>query len=162
VGKAICGIFAFFGIWSRTMSTYFPGEGDITRKWHVVDASGHTLGRLASRVAAILAGKDSPKYTPFIDAGDHVIVINAKDIKVTGLKAEKKMYHRYTGFPGGLRSEEFKALLIRKPEAIVEAAIVGMLPHTKLGADMAKKLKVYADDQHPHQAQKPEPLTLAR
>ena len=144
------------------MSTYFPGEGDITRKWHVVDASGQTLGRLASRVAAILAGKDSPKYTPFIDAGDHVIVINAAQIKVTGMKSEQKVYHRYTGFPGGLRSEEFKALLQRRPEQVVESAIVGMLPHTKLGRSMAKKLKVYADDKHPHQSQKPEALQLAK
>ena len=143
------------------MSTYFPGEGDITRKWHVVDASGQTLGRLASRVARILAGKENPQYTPFIDTGDHVVVINAANIKLTGLKSEKKVYHHYTGFPGGLRSEEFKKRLARKPEAVVEDAIVGMLPHTKLGRAMAKKLKVYRDDKHPHEAQKPVKLELA-
>ena len=143
------------------MSTYFPGEGDITRKWHVVDASGQTLGRLASRVARILAGKENPQYTPFIDTGDHVVVINAANIKLTGLKSEKKVYHHYTGFPGGLRSEEFKKRLARKPEAVVEDAIVGMLPHTKLGRAMAKKLKVYRDDKHPHDAQKPAKLELA-
>ena len=143
------------------MSTYFPGEGDITRKWHVVDASGQTLGRLASRVARILAGKENPQYTPFIDTGDHVVVINAANIKLTGLKSEKKVYHHYTGFPGGLRSEEFKKRLARKPEAVVEDAIVGMLPHTKLGHAMAKKLKVYRDDKHPHDAQKPAKLELA-
>jgi large subunit ribosomal protein L13 len=142
------------------MSTYFPAEGEIARKWHVVDASGETLGRLASRVARILTGKDKPEYTPFIDTGDHVVVINAAKIKLTGLKAEKKVYHRYTGFPGGLRSEEFKAKLERRPAAIVESAIKGMLPHTKLGRSMAKKLKVYADDKHPHQAQKPQPIAL--
>jgi large subunit ribosomal protein L13 len=143
------------------MSTYFPGEGDIARKWHVVDASGQTLGRLASRVARILAGKENPQYTPFIDTGDHVVVINAANIKLTGLKSEKKVYHHYTGFPGGLRSEEFKKRLARKPEAVVEDAIVGMLPHTKLGRAMAKKLKVYRDDKHPHDAQKPVKLELA-
>jgi len=143
------------------MSTYFPGAGDIARKWHVVDASGQTLGRLASRVARILAGKENPQYTPFIDTGDHVVVINAANIKLTGLKSEKKVYHHYTGFPGGLRTEEFKKRLARKPEAVVEDAIVGMLPHTKLGRAMAKKLKVYRDDKHPHEAQKPAKLELA-
>jgi large subunit ribosomal protein L13 len=143
------------------MSTYFPGEGEITRKWHVVDASGQTLGRLASRVARILAGKENPQYTPFIDTGDHVVVINAANIKLTGLKSEKKVYHHYTGHPGGLRTEQFKKRLARKPEAVVEDAIVGMLPHTKLGRAMAKKLKVYRDDKHPHDAQKPAKLELA-
>lgn len=142
------------------MSTYFPGKGDVVRKWHVVDASGQTLGRLASRCARILAGKENPQYTPFIDTGDHVIVINAKDVKLTGLKSEKKVYHRYTGFPGGLRSEEFKKLLERRPDQIVEAAIKGMLPHTKLGRAMGKKLKVYRDDKHQHAAQKPQALAL--
>jgi large subunit ribosomal protein L13 len=143
------------------MSTYFPGEGDIARKWHIVDADGQTLGRLASRVARILAGKENPQYTPFIDTGDHVIVINAAKVKLTGMKSEKKVYHHYTGFPGGLRSEEFKKRLARKPEAIVEGAIVGMLPHTKLGRSMAKKLQVYRDDKHPHAAQKPEVLAFS-
>ena len=144
------------------MSTYFPGAADITRKWHVVDASGQTLGRLASRVARILAGKENPQYTPFMDTGDHVIVINAKDVKLTGMKSEKKVYHHYTGFPGGIRTEEFKKRLARKPESVVEAAIVGMLPHTKLGRAMAGKLKVYRDDKHPHEAQKPVALALAK
>src|SRR5579862_7987596 len=115
------------------MSTYFPKAGEIVRKWYVVDASEQTLGRLASRVARILSGKDSPKYTPFIDTGDHVIVINAEKIKITGLKADNKVYHHYSGYPGGMRSEEYKKRLIRRPEQIVEEAIVGMLPHTKLG-----------------------------
>jgi large subunit ribosomal protein L13 len=137
------------------MSTFIPGPADIDRKWHVVDASGQTLGRLATRVARILSGKDSPQYTPYIDTGDHVIVINAKDIKVTGTKPETKIYHRYTGFPGGLRSEQFQKRLERKPELIVEEAIKGMLPKNKLGRAMGSKLKVYRDDKHPHQAQKP-------
>jgi len=143
------------------MSTYVPSAGTIERKWHVVDAAGQTLGRLSSQVARILTGKDKPTYTPFIDTGDHVIVINAKDIKVTGDKDEKKMYHRYTGFPGGLRSEQHKKRMARKPEQVVEEAIKGMLPHNKLGRAMAKKLKVYRDDKHSHQAQKPQAKTLA-
>lgn len=137
------------------MSTYFPKQGEITRKWFVVDASGQTLGRLATRVANILSGKDSPRYTPFIDAGDHVIVINADKIRVTGAKANAKVYHRYTGYPGGLRSEEFTKRMARKPELVVQEAIQGMLPKSKMGKAMAKKLKVYRGDKHPHEAQQP-------
>ncbi len=137
------------------MSTYFP-KGEVARKWYVVDADGQTLGRLASRVASILSGKASPKFTPFIDTGDHVVVINAEKIKLTGLKANSKVYRRYTGFPGGLREEEFTKRLQRRPELIVEDAICGMLPKTKLGRAMCKKLKVYRGADHPHQAQKPE------
>ncbi len=137
------------------MSTYFP-KGEIARKWYVVDASGQTLGRLASRVARILSGKDNPRYTPFIDTGDHVVVVNASKIKLTGLKSQSKVYRHYTGFPGGLREEEFVKRLERKPELIVQEAIEGMLPKSKLGRSMAKKLKVYRDDKHPHLAQKPE------
>jgi large subunit ribosomal protein L13 len=140
------------------MSTYFP-KGEIARKWFVIDADGQTLGRLASRVARILSGKDSPKYTPFMDTGDHVIVINAAKIRVTGLKADSKVYYNYSGYPGGMRSEEYKKLLARKPERVVEEAITGMLPHTKLGRAMAGKLKVYRDDKHPHSAQKPEAIS---
>jgi large subunit ribosomal protein L13 len=142
------------------MSTYFPKAGEISRKWFVVDASGQTLGRLASGVARILSGKNSAKYTPFIDTGDHVVVINAEKIKVTGLKAGKKMYHRYTGFPGGLRSEQFEKRVVRKPEQIIEDAVKGMLPHTKMGRQMAGKLNVYRGDKHPHAAQKPEAVAV--
>jgi len=137
------------------MSTYFP-KGEIARKWYVIDASGQTLGRLATRAARILSGKNSPRYTPFLDTGDHLVVVNAEKIKLTGLKAESKVYRRYTGYPGGLREEEFVKLLSRKPEAIVQQAILGMLPKTKLGRAMGKKLKVYKGDKHPHQAQQPE------
>jgi large subunit ribosomal protein L13 len=144
------------------MSTYFPGEGEIARKWLVVDIAGETLGRAAARIARILSGKDSPQYTPFLDTGDHVIVINAEKVRVTGLKADQKKYHRYTGFPGGLRSEEFKNLFARKPEQLVEETIVGMLPHTKLGRAMAKKLKVYRGDKHPQEAQMPVAHSLKR
>ena len=143
------------------MSTYFPKEGEIARKWYVVDASGQTLGRLATRVARILSGKNSSKYTPFIDTGDHVIVINVEKLRVTGMKAEEKMYHRYTGYPGGLRSETFRKKFDRKPESVVELAVRGMLPKTKMGRAMASKLKVYRGDKHPHLAQKPEVLALA-
>ena len=136
------------------MSTYFP-KGEVARKWYVVDADGQTLGRLASRVARILSGKDNPRCTPFLDMGDHVVVINASKVKLTGLKSQSKVYRHYTGFPGGLREEEFVKRLERKPELIVELAIQGMLPKSKLGKSMAKKLKVYRDDKHPHEAQKP-------
>jgi large subunit ribosomal protein L13 len=136
------------------MSTYFP-KGEIARKWYVIDASGQTLGRLATRVARILSGKNNPRYTPFLDTGDHVVVLNAEKVKLTGLKAESKVYRRYTGYPGGLREEEYVKLLNRKPEAIVQQAILGMLPKSKLGRAMGKKLKVYRGDKHPHQAQQP-------
>lgn len=144
------------------MSTTFPTEGKIARKWYVVDATNQTLGRLATRVAHILAGKHNPQYTPFLDTGDHVVVINAAKVKVTGMKAGQKIYHRYTGFPGGLRSEQYEKKIARRPEAVVEDAIKGMLPHTKLGRAMAGKLKVYRGDKHTHAAQKPEPLELGK
>src|SRR6202161_1515680 len=143
------------------MSTYFP-KGEIARKWFVIDADGKTLGRLATRGARILSGKDNPKYTPFLDMGDHVVIINAAKIRLTGLKSDAKVYHHYTGYPGGIRTEEYKKRLTRRPEKIVEDAIVGMLPHTKLGRSMAGKLKVYRDDKHPHSEQKPEALAVAK
>ena len=144
-----------------TMSTYFPSSNDINRKWYVVDASGKTLGRLATEAASRLAGKTNPKYTPFIDVGDHIIVVNAEKIVLTGLKSQQKVYRRYTGFPGGLREESFVRLLARRPEKIVEEAILGMLPKNKMGRQMGTKLKVYKGDKHPHQAQQPEVLELA-
>jgi len=143
------------------MSTYFPKEGEIARKWFVVDASGLTLGRLASKVARILMGKENPKYTTFLDTGDHVIVINAEKVKVTGMKAEQKAYHRYTGYPGGLRTEDYRKRFDRKPELVIEQAVSRMLPKTKLGRQMFSKLKVYRGEKHPHQAQKPEALALS-
>jgi large subunit ribosomal protein L13 len=143
------------------MVTRFPGGQEIARKWFLVDAQGQTLGRLATRVASILAGKESPQYTPFMDVGDHVIVINAEKIRVTGMKSEQKMYRHYTGFPGGLREEQFRKLFDRRPDRVVQEAILGMLPKNKLGRAMGKKLKVYAGDKHDHQAQKPQALELA-
>lgn len=143
------------------MSTYFP-KGEIARTWYVVDADGQTLGRLAARVARILSGKDNPKYTPFLDTGSHVVIINAAKIRVTGMKSEQKRYHRYTGFPGGLRTEEFKKRFERAPERLIEETVAGMLPHTKLGRAMVKKLKVYRGDKHPHEAQQPQPIVVTR
>jgi len=143
------------------MSTYFPKAGEIVRKWYVVDASGQTLGRLASQVARILMGKESPRYTPFLDLGDHVIVINAEKVKTTGMKSEQKVYQHYTGYPGGLRTEEFRKRFARKPELVIEQAVLRMLPKSKLGRQMISKLKVYRGEKHPHQAQKPEARALA-
>jgi large subunit ribosomal protein L13 len=140
---------------TTTMSTYIPSAKEITRKWFLVDASGKTLGRLATEVASILAGKRNPKYVPYIDMGDHVIVINAEKIVLTGLKASQKLYRRYTGFPGGLREESFLRVVERRPEKIVEEAVQGMLPKSKMGRQMATKLQVYRGDKHPHQAQQP-------
>lgn len=142
------------------MGTFVPSSNTLTRKWFVVDAAGQTLGRLASGAARVLSGKNSVQYTPYIDTGDHVIVINAEKIVLTGLKAQQKLYRRYTGFPGGLREEEFLKLLARRPEEILEQAIKGMLPKSKMGRQMATKLKVYKGDKHPHDAQQPEPLTV--
>ncbi len=142
------------------MSTYIPSAKEIDRKWFVVDASGKTLGRLATSAANVLSGKTNPKYVPYMDMGDHVIVINAEKVRLTGLKSQSKVYRRYTGFPGGLREESFLRLLQRKPEKIVEEAIKGMLPKTKLGRQMATKLKVYRGDRHPHEAQMPAALDV--
>ena len=142
------------------MSTYMPSSHEIARKWFVVDASGKTLGRLATEAASVLSGKRSTKYTPFMDMGDHVIVVNADKVRLTGLKSQQKVYRRYTGFPGGLREESFVRLLARRPEKIVEEAVKGMLPKTKLGRQMATKLKVYRGTDHPHQAQQPVALEI--
>src|SRR5271157_5873916 len=139
----------------RAMSTYIPSAHEIDRKWFLVDASGKTLGRLATEVASVLAGKRNPKYVPFMDMGDHVVVVNAEKIRLTGLKSQQKLYRRYTGFPGGLREESFTRLLARRPEKIIEEAVKGMLPKSKLGRAMGSKLKVYRGDKHPHQAQEP-------
>ena len=136
-------------------STTIPSGVNIQRKWFVIDAAGQTLGRLSSHAASILAGKTNPLYTPYIDMGDHVVIINAEKIVLTGLKSDQKLYRRYTGFPGGLREESFIKLLARRPEAIVEQAVKGMLPKSKMGRQMATKLKVYKGANHPHQAQQP-------
>ena len=136
------------------------GSSNIERKWYIVDATGKVLGRLASRVATILRGKHKPEYAPHLDVGDHVIVINAEKVVLTGKKLEQKEYRRFSGYPGGLKRIKYEKLMKEKPEFVVEKAIKGMLPHTKLGRKMAKKLRVYRGPEHPHQAQKPEPLEL--
>lgn len=142
------------------MKSFIPGEKEIDRKWHVVDADGKVLGRLATRVAKLLTGKEKPVYTPFMDSGDHVIIINVEKIRLTGKKLTDKMYRHHTGYPGGLREVSAGTLLAKRPEKLVREAVVGMLPKTKLGRAMAKKLKVYRGPQHPHAAQKPEVLAL--
>jgi large subunit ribosomal protein L13 len=131
-----------------------PAEVD--RKWYVIDASGQALGRLSSEVASILRGKHKADYTPHVDTGDYVIVINAEQIKLTGDKLNQKMFRYYTGYPGGLKEMDYKTLLQKKPEKAIETAVKGMLPHNRLGNRMYKKLKVYRGSEHPHQAQKPE------
>jgi len=137
-------------------TTTIPSGKNIQRKWFVLDASGQTLGRLATKAANILSGKNSVQYTPYIDMGDHVVVVNCEKIVLTGMKADAKMYRRYTGFPGGRREESFVKLLQRRPEAIVEHAIKGMLPKSRMGRQMATKLKVYKGAHHPHTAQQPQ------
>ncbi|HKZ19574.1 MAG TPA: 50S ribosomal protein L13 [Acidimicrobiia bacterium] len=136
--------------------TFTPKSGDITRKWWVVDAAGKPLGRLATEVASLLRGKHKPTFSPHIDGGDFVIVINASEVEVTSKKSQQKIYYRYTGYPGGLREESFESLRERRPEAVIERAVQGMLPKNKLGRKMIGKLKVYAGADHPHQAQGPE------
>lgn len=144
------------------MGTYFPRKGEIQQKWYTVDAEGQVLGRVATRVASLLRGKEREQFTPFLDCGDHVIVLNAAKIRFTGNKLEQKFYHHYTGYPGGLSSTSLRRMFEQKPERVIREAIVGMLPKNKLGKALAKKLLVYADDQHPHQAQKPEAIRLGK
>ena len=142
------------------MSTTIPSGKDFQRKWFVLDASGKTLGRLATHAANLLSGKLNPLYTPYIDTGDHVVIVNANKVVLTGLKSEQKVYRRYTGFPGGLREESFRRLIERRPEKVVEEAVRGMLPKSKLGRQMGTKLKVYKGSDHPHVAQKPQPADI--
>ena len=142
------------------MSTEFPSKGSIQRNWHVIDAQDVVLGKLASKAAMLLMGKTKPTYTTFLDTGDHVIVINAAKVKVTGRKEEDKMYRHFTGYPGGLVEKSLKRVRAERPVRLVEDAIFGMLPKTKLGKQMYRKLKVYAGDKHPHAAQNPAALTV--
>lgn len=144
--------------------TYSAKASDVKRAWHLVDVSGLVLGRAASQIATILKGKHKPMYTPSLDTGDHVVVINAAKVRVTGTKATDKKYHRHpnAGFPGGLKTTTFDKLLQRHPEDIITLAVQKMLPRSALGRQMMTKLKVYADDKHPHKAQKPASLTLSK
>ena len=142
------------------MKSFIAKPAEVERKWYVVDADGKTLGRLASEVASVLRGKNKPTYTPHVDCGDYVIVINAEKVAVTGKKRNEKIYKKHTGYPGGLREITFDKLQQKKPEEIIRHAVKGMLPDGKLGRQMFKKLKVYAGAEHPHTAQKPEILEI--
>jgi len=138
------------------MATFVPSQNDIERRWHVLDADSAVLGRLATAASKLLQGKHKPRYTPFLDLGDHVIIVNAKKVRLTGNKEDKKLYRRHSGYPGGLREDRAKILRQERPARLVEQAVRGMLPKTKLGAAMYRKLKVYAGSDHPHAAQQPE------
>lgn len=142
------------------MTTWTPSAGDIEHNWYVIDAEGVVLGRLAAKVATILRGKHRPQFTPHADCGDHVIVINAGKVRVTGRKEEQKTYYRHSGYPGGLKSTSLKDMRATYPERIIEAAVRGMLPKNPLGRKMFKKLKVYGGDKHPHKAQNPTPMSI--
>ena len=142
------------------MKTYTVGAKDIEREWCLVNAEGKTLGRLASEIANVLRGKHKPIYTPHLDCGDYVIVINADKVRVTGRKLDQKVYYHHSGYPGGIKSISLRDQLQKHPERVLEAAVRGMLPKNALGRKMLKKLKVYAGDSHPHQAQQPKVLEL--
>jgi len=142
------------------MKTYTATPSTIQREWFVVDAADKTLGRLASEIAFRLRGKHKPEYTPHMDTGDYIVVINAEKVRVTGKKESDKMYYRHTEFPGGLKSMNFSDMIDHKPERVIELAVKGMLPRNPLGRDMYRKLKVYAGTEHPHAAQQPAELKL--
>ena len=140
--------------------TKFFSTGNVAKKWYIVDADGQTLGRLATKVAGIIRGKVKPEFTPNSDTGDFVVVINAEKILLTGKREELKRYYHYSGYPGGLKTRSFRDLVDKKPEYVIEQAIHGMLPKTRLGSQLCKKLKVYRGAVHPHDAQKPELISL--
>ena len=144
------------------MRTYFPKKGDVEPRWFVIDAEGKVLGRISTLIANIISGKAKPTYTPFLDTGDHVIVINAEKIVLSGKKETDKVYHSHSLYPGGLKSKQARFVRAEKPEAMIEEAVWGMLPKNKLGRKMLKKLKVYRGANHPHQAQQPEPIDVAK
>lgn len=142
------------------MKTFSAKPETVERDWYVVDAEGKTLGRLATEIARRLRGKHKPEYTPHVDTGDYIVVVNAEKVRVTGNKTSDKMYHRHTGYPGGLKSVSFEQLIEQAPERAIETAVKGMLPKNPLGRAMYKKLKVYAGTEHPHAAQQPVPLEI--
>ena len=144
------------------MRTYSPKPGDVTRQWHVIDATDVVLGRLASQAATLLRGKHKPIFAPHVDTGDFVVIVNASKVALTGNKREGKMAYRHSGFPGGLRATPYAELLEKHPAKAVEKAVKGMLPHTSLGRQMLRKLKVYAGPEHPHQAQSPAPYEITQ
>ncbi len=142
------------------MRTYFPKKGDIEPRWFVIDAEGKVLGRLSTAIAKIISGKNKPTYTPFLDTGDHVIVINAEKVVLTGKKESDKIYRSHSLYPGGLKSKAARFVRAEKPEAMIEEAVWGMLPKNKIGRKMLKKLKVYRGTKHPHEAQRPETVEV--
>jgi len=144
------------------MRTYFPKQGDIEPRWYIIDAENKVLGRISTEIASIISGKTKPTYTPFLDTGDHVIVINAEKVLLTGRKETDKIYRHHSLYPGGLKQKEARFVRAEKPEHMIEQAVWGMLPKNKLGRKMLKKLKVYRGTSHPHQAQQPEVLDLAK
>ena len=144
------------------MKSYMARPFEVERKWHVIDAEGQTLGRLATEIARLLRGKNKPQYTPHVDTGDFVVVVNAEKVVVTGKKAEQKIYYRHTGYPGGLRETSYEMMLERKPTEILRKAVRGMMPRTRLGRQQFRKLKIYAGPEHPHEAQSPEPYEVKR
>jgi large subunit ribosomal protein L13 len=142
------------------MKTYNAKPGEIAREWYLVDAEGKTLGRLATRLADVLRGKGKPQYTPHVDTGDFVVVVNAEKIAVTGNKLDDKMYYRHSGYPGGLRERPLREQLARRPEEVLRKAVKGMLPRNRLARQQLTKLKIYAGPEHPHDAQAPKPLEV--
>ena len=140
--------------------TWNAKPGEVERRWYLVDAEGQTLGRVATRIADVLRGKNKPVYTPHVDTGDFVVVVNAEKIAVTGKKLDEKLYHRHSGYPGGLRSRPLREQLARRPTEVLRKAVKGMMPRNRLARAQMKKLKIYAGPEHPHEAQAPEPLTL--
>lgn len=138
------------------MKTYIPKEGEIQKKWYVIDAKGKVLGRVAVEAARILRGKHKPSYTPFLDCGDHVIIVNASEVVLTGKKASQKMYYRHSGYKGGLKEIPFQMMLQKHPDRIMYEAIRGMLPHNRLGRKLSTHFRVYAGPEHPHEAQQPQ------
>ncbi|HKX76565.1 MAG TPA: 50S ribosomal protein L13 [Acidimicrobiia bacterium] len=144
----------------KSNRTYSPRAADVSRAWWLIDATGLPLGRVATEVATLLRGKHKPIFAPHVDTGDFVIVVNAAAVEVTSKKSQEKIYYRYSGYPGGLKAESFEHLRARRPEAVIERAVRGMLPKNKLGRHLIRKLKVYGGPDHPHHAQQPQPLTL--
>ena len=142
------------------MKTWNAKPGEVERRWFVVDAEGQTLGRLATRIADTLRGKDKPQYTPHVDTGDFVVVVNAEKIAVTGKKLDQKLYHRHSGYPGGLRTRTLREQLDRRPTEVIRKAVKGMLPRNRLARQQINKLKIYVGPEHPHEAQAPKPLKL--
>lgn len=142
--------------------TYYPKPDEISREWLMIDAHGQNLGRLSTRIARLLMGKGKPQFTPGVDTGDHVIVINAEKITVTGNRLDEKMYYRHSGYPGGLKKISLRNQLKKHPDRVIQSAVWGMLPHNRLGRKLLKKLKIYAGAEHPHQGQKPKTVELTK